>query len=76
MERNNNDDDDDDDNYVEFDPKSFENQGKAMCSCCINILLIVALSLFIVKLDGSEAKEVKDNFQHFGSYFLYCLLRV
>jgi hypothetical protein len=66
---NNNDDDDDDDNYVEFDPESFENQGKAMCSCCINILLIVALSLFLVKLDGSESEGSQGQFSAFWVIF-------
>jgi hypothetical protein len=59
----------DDDPYVEFDPESFENQGKAMCSCCIDFLLIIGLSLFLVKLDGSENEGGQGQFSSFWVIF-------
>lgn len=62
-------DPDDDDPYIEFDPESFENQGKAMCSCCIDFLLIIGLSLFLVKLDGSENEGSQGQFSSFWVIF-------
>lgn len=59
----------DDDPYVEFDPESFENQGTAMCSCCMDFLLIIALSLFLVKLDGSESDGSRVQFSAFWVIF-------
>lgn len=72
VDQDGNDDDDDDDSSddgIEIDSQSAEKQAKALGGCCYYAMVVVALTLFLVKLNRATDIEKGLNYSSFWVIF-------